>query len=179
MKPSSINIDFQVLVTHDPKVLVVADTSDWAHIVDKPAIIEIIIPGNVDPIVHYWSKGDVNVFNSSNLMLGCGECDEAGLGDLPDGIYQITLKGSPDSFNKTRQYLKSDITRRDIDKAVSTLNLGCGEYSRSYIDKVQKIELFMSAADSNARLGNFCEAQDLLFKVQKLAAKLKKCKQCV
>ena len=39
----TINLDFQVLSTGDPKILAIVDTSVWGFIEDKPAIIEIIL----------------------------------------------------------------------------------------------------------------------------------------
>jgi hypothetical protein len=66
---SQINIDFQVLTNYNPKYLVVVDTSDWQTLKGKPSIIEITLPGFSDPVVHYYSQGQVNVFNSIKLLL--------------------------------------------------------------------------------------------------------------
>ena len=45
MSVKNINIKFQILKNNDPKNLVVFDLSEWAHIYDKPSIIEILLPG--------------------------------------------------------------------------------------------------------------------------------------
>ena len=37
-----IKLDFQILNTGDPKLLIVMDTSVWGFIEDKPSIIEIL-----------------------------------------------------------------------------------------------------------------------------------------
>ncbi len=70
------------------------DTSIWSFIENKPAIIEIIPPGVVDPIVYNVAKNKTNIFNTSNL----GMSNIGVLNDLPDGVYKVTIKGSPDSF---------------------------------------------------------------------------------
>jgi hypothetical protein len=36
--------------------------------------------------------------------------------DLPDGIYDVTIKGSPDTFQKNRQYLRTTKTQLELDK---------------------------------------------------------------
>lgn len=174
-----INIDFQVIPTFDPKTILVVDTSNWAHITEKPSIIEITLPGESDVITHYFDKNKINILNSNNLYSTCHTCEEQPLIDLPDGIYTITVKGSPDKFNLTRQYLKTDVTRLKVDTFISTLNLNCDNISSDLINRIQRINLFLEAAESNTRLGNFFEAQQLLFKAQKYTTKLKGCKTCV
>lgn len=176
---TDINIDFQILQTNDPKVIVIVDTSDWGHIESKPSIIELTLPGEERKIVHYFEKHKVNVFNSVTLQQGCHTCPENSYVDLPDGIYHVTVKGSPDTFNLTRQFLKTDKTQLEIDKFIVALDLNCSSFSNEIVDKIQKITILMEAAESNTRLGNYYEAQSLLFKVQKLVNKLKGCKACV
>jgi hypothetical protein len=178
---SQINIDFQVLTNYNPKYLVVVDTSDWQNIKGKPSIIEITLPGFSDPIVHYFSQGQVNVFNSVNLGLNCKECGikEQDFNDLPDGIYQITVKGSPSNFQNTRYFLKNDSLRLKLDMAFMKFNLGCNEFDKTLLEKLQKIDFLIKAAESNVRLGHQCEAQELMFRAEKEINKLKNCKSCV
>lgn len=175
-----INVDFQVMPTQDPKYIVVVDTSNWEHIEHKPSIIEILLPGEQKPIVHYFDKGKVNVFNSYNLFLNCDSCYKGSeLAELPDGIYHITVKGSPETFNKTRQFLKDDKTRLELDRYLSSVSLKCEDFNKESIERIEKINLFLQGAEANTRLGQYCEAQELLFKAQKMMEKLKKCRLCV
>lgn len=174
-----INLDFQIVSTNDPKNIFVVDSSEWAQISSKPSIIEITLPGETEPIVHPFEKNKVNVFNSFNLNIHCTTCLEPDFKDLPDGIYHITVKGSPDSFSLSKQFLKTDKTQLEIDKFISSMNLSCGDFSKESMDKIQKIFILLEAAESNTRLGKYCEAQELLFKVQKLTKKLNGCKLCV
>jgi hypothetical protein len=180
MSKKKINIDFQVIDTRDPRVLMLADSSEWGQIEGQPAIIEIITPGESEPIVLNWDKKKINIFNSNNLLLTCptGDCEPADLIDLPDGVYEITLKGSPDTFNKTRKYLKTNLAQLELDKIYITLNLNCPETDTNILKTIQKIELLIKAAESNVRHDNMCEAQELFFKAQEMIEDIKGCSLC-
>lgn len=170
-----IKIDFQVLDTYDPFTFSVADYSNWAHIVDKPAIIEITLPGCSDVVTHYFQKGSINIFNSLNLGLNCSDCGDE-LVELDDGIYELTLKGSPDSFNKTRKFLRTVCTELELDKLFINTNLLCDNNS-GLIEKLFEIKFYLEAAKSNVRYDNICQSQELLFKAQEMIEKLShKCK---
>lgn len=177
---AKINIDFQILPTYDPKTIIVVDTSNWEQIESKPSIIEILLPGEITPITHYFDKNKVNVFNSQNLGLLCATCEDRDVFiDLPDGIYQFTVKGSPEKFTLKRDFLKTDLTQLELDKVILSFDLQCNDFSSEILNKIKKINLYLEAAESNTRLGYYCEAQDLLFKAQKMISKLKGCKVCV
>lgn len=182
---NKINIDFQIYDSRDPKVFILIDTSEWVQIKDKPAIIEIIVPGDNTPIKHYLEKNSVNVLNSVNLFLNCHDyCkeDEASLLDLPDGIYDVTIKGSPDNFQKNRQYLRTTKTQLELDKLFVGLSLECYNDNaelKAKISKLNEIQMLLKAAEANLRYNNNCVAQDLFHKAQDLISKTKKCKNCV
>ena len=176
-----INIDFQIYDSQDPKVFIVLDTSEWAHIENKPAIIEIILPGESKPITHYYAKNAVNILNPVNLNLDCGECFQSEM-ELPDGIYEVTVKGSPDKFEKNRKYLRTTKTQLDLDNLYIQLSLECFNDDndiKSKIEKLNEIQFLLKSAEANVRYGNNCTAQDLLFTAQKLISKHKKCSDCV
>ena len=102
----NIHVDFQIYDSNDPKQIIVLDTSIWSQIENKQSIIEIITPGSTDVITLPYFKNSVNILNSNTLQLNCFECGDNFI-DLPDGVYEITVKGSPDKFNKKRFYLKT------------------------------------------------------------------------
>lgn len=170
---SKINIDFQILTTYDPKFVLVVDTSAWGSIDGFPSIIEVTLPGREDAIVHFFDKHKVNAFNSHNLMNNCFDCDPADNIDLPDGIYTITVKGSPDKFYKTRYFLKTDRTRRELDEFIVSFNTKYELASQELLNKIQKINFYLEAAEANTRLGNFKEAQELLLRTKRSINKLK------
>lgn len=180
---NQINIDFQIYDSRDPNAFILLDTSEWSYIKDKPAIIEVIVPGETKPAVRYLSKNAVNVLNAAHLNLICETCDEKASDiELPDGIYDVTIKGSPDKFKRTRQYLRTTRTQLDLDNLFIQLSLECFSNDsdiKAKINKINEIQLLLKAAEANVRHGNNCVAQDLLFKAQDMISRSKKCKDCV
>ena len=176
-----INIDFQIYDSRDPKTIIILDTSEWLHIYRKPSIIEIILPGDSKPITHYFDKKSVNVLNSLNLNISCGNCFDVN-DDLPDGIYQITVKGSPDRFNKNKKYIRTTKTQLDLDNLYISLSLECFKDDNDIKNKIKDlnyIQLLLKASEANLRHDNSYVAQDLLFKAQDLIRKYKKCTNCI
>lgn len=174
---NTINIDFQIYDSKDPKKFIVLDTSNWGHIQEKPSIIEIILPGEVEPVVHYFNKNAVNIFNSTNLHLSCNDCNDSNI-DLPDGIYDITVKGSPDTFNSNLSYLRTTNTQLKLDKLYIKLSLECYKSDNDIskqIHKLNEIELLLKSAEANVRYGEDCIGQELLYKAQKLIDNNQKC----
>ena len=164
-----INVDFQVYDSGDPKVFIVIDTSEWAHIENKPTIIEIIPPGFDKPVINYFDQMKVNVFNSHNLGLSCFDCKGGGNIDLPDGIYDITLKGSPETFNRNKKYLRTTSTQLELDGLLLDLASDCGDIKdNNLFKKYQEIQMLLRAAEANVRHNNECVAQNLLLKAQGL-----------
>lgn len=175
-----INIDFQVLDTNDPRVILIADNSIWGHIEDKPTIIEITVAGESSPKVHYFKQKQLNSINSYHLGLSCpNECGEMEFTDIPDGIYTITVKGSPDKYFKTRKYLRTVLTRLELDKLYINLNLFCKEKNMDLYNLLIDIDLMLKSAEANVRHDNIAKAQELFFKAQALIQKAKGCKSCV
>lgn len=173
-----INVDFQVYDSGDPKVFIVIDTSEWAHIENKPTIIEIISPGFDKPVVNYFDQMKVNVFNSHNLGLRCFDCQGGENADLPDGIYDITLKGSPETFNKNRKYLRTTSIQLELDELLLDLTSDCGDIKDSNLfKKYQEIQMLLRASEANIRHNNICVAQNLLLKAQELIRD-SKCGKC-
>ena len=141
MSKENTDIDFQVINTLDPRVMPIADTSEWGQIEGKASIIEVILPGEESPIINYFDKSKINIMNSSNLKLICTvDCAEVELINLPDGIYEITVKGSPDTFFKTRKYLRTTLTQLELDKIFIQLNLTCKEKDTNILDTLYNIE---------------------------------------
>lgn len=175
-----IHIDFQVYDSNDPKRIIILDTSIWANIEDKPAIIEIITPGEKEPVAQVYTKNGVTILNSYTLGLNCSSCGE-NFYDIPDGIYEITVKGSPDKFNKKRYYLKTTLTQAKIDDLILRhYSNDCGECNENSIEisKILRYQDLISVAEAFLRKGHICEAQDILFKVQKFINKFNNCRKC-
>lgn len=172
----SINLDFQVVSAWDPKVLIVMDTSVWGYIEDKPAIIEIIVPGSSKVKTFDFEKGKCNIFNSSNLLLSSPDVKN----DLNDGIYSITIKGSPDDYCKSRYFLKADKFQLALDK----LYMSLGIFNKDAVvskqrDEILKIDSLAKTADAFVRDGKPNEGLDYFKRAYKRLNDLNDCANCL
>lgn len=171
---SKVIIDFEVIESYDPRVIRILDSSIWQHIENKPSAIDITIPGSKIPVKHYFTKNQFNTFNSINLNIDCTTsdcgCEGTEYSFLPDGVYIITVKGSPSKFFKTKSYLKTSSTRLEIDKLYLKSQLPC-EGNKNKTDHIEKMYSLIDMAESLVRLDDTCTAQEILFKVQRMLEK--------
>lgn len=168
----TINIDFQHLKSSDPKVLIIIDTSVWGVIENKRAVIEIITPGATKPVTYIFAKNKSNVFNSSNLYLSGtdSQCD------LPDGLYKITVKGSPDKYCKFRYILKDDITRLKLYNLRASLGFE-DEYKDSDLkDVIKKSKFYLDTANAAIVVGKPKKAMTFLTAASEILDKYENCK---
>lgn len=170
-----INIDFQVLSEYDPKVLAVWDRSNWLHIGNSPAIIEITLPGSNRPITFNYLKNGINNFNSHNLKITCfkGNCTEEEYGELPDGIYVITVKGSPSSFSRTKYHLKTDQLQKQIDTKLINLGFYFEESKVKERDDLLNVKVMLMQAEASIRREDVSLAKEFYTLAKK---KFEKCK---
>lgn len=170
MRKKDIHIDFNVLEIDNLKTLSIVDVSNWGAIEKEPSIIEIKLPGARKPITHFFEKNAINNFNSINLEINCvDKCEGFVLNDLPDGIYNITVKGSPSEYFIEKDYIRLTKIKLELDKKLISADMkGCGCTS-PLID----VEMLLKSAEANIRLGNTCNAKEDYLKATKL---LKKCK---
>lgn len=175
-------IDFSVLTQEDyfnPEILFIADTSKWLHLEDKPSIIEIQTPGSNTPVVNYFDKKAINTFRSVDLALNCPTCDKLEFHDLPDGVYNITLKASPSNFQKNRKYLRTTKARLELAKFLVSLNMGCeSEENKQLQEEVLKISLLLDSAEANVVFDNIQTAHDEYKIAKDKIEKLTNCKEC-
>ena len=155
-----INIDFQVFETGNPKILSVADTSDWLYAENKPAYISIRLPGSKKEKTLSFKKYAVNNFNSHTLGLSClkGDCTEEVYVELPDGIYTIKVLSGYEDIEKERYYLKTDKIALEIAKALTLIGF---DYNESTTDKIEpyiKIDQYLTVAKSWTKQGDFVKA---------------------
>ena len=170
----NINLDFQVLSTGDPKILVVIDTSVWGFIEDKPAIIEITPPGTTKVKVYNFVKGKSNVFNSSNLLISpVGQYN-----DLSDGIYRITVKGSPDTNCKHRDFLKTDKARLELAKIYVSLGFEDDEKTKQKKKTIQDIDLLIRAAEASTSIGKLKKGMAYFKKAVQYLKEYNDCENC-
>lgn len=173
-----IVIDFQVLPTQDPRILSVYDLSTWGHIADKPAVIEIYTPAEKDPVVLPYTKCAINTFNSVNLYLNCGDCGKDDKMDLPDGIYEITLKGSPSYFSKSIYYLRTTLTQLELDRIYINLDVLNKNPKKEILQKITDIEMLLRSAEANVKFENIDDAHQMFMEAQKLIEEMRGCLNC-
>lgn len=174
---NNINLDFEVIGSYNPKTLRVADQSEWGILADRPAIIEIKRPGSEKVYTYYLGKNQLNVFNSKTLGVNPGTPANDFV-DIPDGIYDITIKGSPSSYSANRKYLKTDSIRLNIDKVWARAGILCEDEDDEIIEKIKEVEFVLTVAESSMRLGNFDTVQQLMDKAQHLIDIINDCKYC-
>lgn len=174
---NNIHLDFEVIGSYNPKTLRVADQSEWGILADRPAIIEIKRPGSEDIYTYYLGKNQLNVFNSKTLGVNPG-APANDFVDIPDGIYDITIKGSPSSYSVNRKYLKTDSMRLNIDKVWARAGVLCEDEDDEIIEKIKEVEFVLTVAESSMRLGNFDTVQQLMNKAQHLIDVINDCKYC-
>lgn len=168
----NIDIDFQVLKTGDPKKLIVCDTSVWGIVEDKPAIIEIFTPTE-KLVKHYIAKNKNNVYNSSNLYLGSIYSKQ----DLPDGIYRITIKASPDTFYKTRNYIKTDKLQLEVDKLYLSMDLLGLDKDKALRKTLEDINFMICASEAATRRNETKRAISYYKEAQRIFDEHNRCKK--
>lgn len=170
----TVNIDFQMISSGDPKTLIVMDTSVWGFIEEKPSIIEIVVPGSQTPKIYNFVKNKTNIFNSSNLLLS----DVGVYNDLNDGIYKVTVKGSPDTIKKERYFLKTDIADLELDKLYLDLGFDNTEEIKALKKKIQDIELLINAAKALVKRGNLKKSHMFFKRAVEDINDYNECKTC-
>lgn len=177
MSTGKINIDFQVVVSGDPKYLLIVDTSNWVHIETKPSIIEISLPGYTNPKVLSFYKSKVNIFNSTTLGYTCEANCEEELIDLPDGIYKIVVKGSPDTFYKERYIIRNEKLKYDFAKFVVENGVKNMVVNESFFESEQyrNIKANTELSESFIYDGKINEANYHLKEAQNLLEKYQDC----
>lgn len=155
-----INVDFQVFETGNPKILSVADSSQWLYAENKPSYISIKLPGSKKYKTLSFKKYAVNNFNSHILGVSClkGDCTEEVYVNLPDGIYTIKLLSGYEDIEKERYYLKTDVIDLEIAKSLTLIGFDYNEDSVKQIKPYQQINNFLTVAKSWTKQGDFVKA---------------------
>lgn len=163
------NIDINISVSSSLYFLHVKDLSCWGVAENKPAVIEIKMPGYKKPISKYFDKKDTS-YDSLSLGINCGnECDKI---ELPDGIYDITLKASPDSFSYQTYYLKADKFQKEFDMAFIEA------FENEDISRLRELEDIVNVTSSYLRMGLVDKAGVAFQEANKKLNRIKNCKNC-
>lgn len=179
MDYKDIHIDFAVVDTDDPSFLRIDDTSYWGVIKDKPSVIDIKVPGFPDYVRNIFFKGEIVTFNSTSLNINCPTegCEKVEFMELPDGIYEIVLKGSPSTYQKKKHHLRTTKFDRRLDELIIEVYKECNG-CKNKIEGIYEIEFLKLSAEANIRQGDCKTAQEAFFRAQKLLNKLTNCENC-
>lgn len=165
-----INIAFDVFTGGDPYTIKIGDYSEWLTIKNSPAVAEITLPGASDPIIYSFVKGAINSYNSTTLYNDCIECEES---QLPDGIYNITIRGEGGHF-KQKYYLKTDVIDLEIGKKLIELGFVYTDTVKSKYEYIQQIKFHLDSAKANTTEGYIKDASKHFAEAQKMI----KCNNC-
>lgn len=147
-------IDFLVLDTYDIRVLLIVDNSNWQHLSEESSYIDITTPGRKNAVTHFFRKEKINIYNSNLLELSCEDCPD-GLGDLPDGIYEIEVYACEgDKFSEKKYYLRTVKALLRLDQVLINMALNCCLPDKAVMDRYLEIELLLKSAHANLRDGN-------------------------
>lgn len=171
-----IVVDFQILDTKDPNVLVIIDTSEWQHAEDKPATLFIKLPSSDEELHYRFVKGKTVVFNSHNLGVSCisGDCSEQNFMKLPDGLYKIRLQSGYEGISKERLYLRDHRFQMRFYNAILKL----GPYTSledCQIEIINNIQYTMLRAQAYVSEGNAKEGIKFFQEARALLDKLSRC----
>lgn len=170
-----IDIDFKVLESRDPKLLMVGDVSkDWWTAEDRPAYLSITLPNSNKPRNFTFIKHQLNVFNSITLGLNkfVGNCKEEVYLNLPDGMYRIELLSDFEGIKKEAIYLKTDILRKNIAEKIADSYLKDKTETRGLYDKISEIDYKLTVAESFTLQGYYKEANRFYSEALKKANEL-------
>lgn len=178
---NNIKLDFDVIGSN-PMNLLVVDKSEWGILGDRPAIVEISYNHN-ESKTFYLGKNQVNVFDSNTLDFYENE-PQKGLRDarefkpLPDGLYSITIIGSPSDYIFSRDYLKTDMMRLWMDRLWADAYNMDEQERKERTEKIKEVEFLILAAEAHMRLGQSYMAEGIFNTAIEVATRLFNCGEC-
>ncbi len=181
MSNLSVIINFIIPPTDDPKIICVADASNWGMAEGEPSYLTVLPPGSVNYIILNFVKHSLTFLNSTNLGLSCvtSECStEQNYEDLDDGIWEICLKSNYEGLDKKRLYLKDSSLRQEIDKLYIRAGIDYDPSSK-VIEALSEVEYLLQVAHAQIRRGDTPTAKKAFDKASKLVDQYKNCKNCI
>ncbi len=174
-------LNFHASSRKDPTRLILEDLSMWNNIQTLPATVSILVPGASIPETFGWAKNKRNHFNSINLNLTClQECTEQQYEPLPDGIYHIELKGTPDNiYSFKRAYLKTDNMFAQKAEIYMKAWQNADFKTQKVLDDLQNIEFQLQSAEAFTFKGDYGKAKRAFEEAQNLINKYSQCKDCL
>jgi hypothetical protein len=145
-------VNFYVLEDNDPKTISLLDKSVYFGDPEKP-LVSVIPPGFTGCIDKTYTPNSVIILTSDDLQLtysGTTGCTA----DIPDGVYQITLKFCPyTEFFQKRCHLKTSSFQRDLECFLLKIDSQCGCLDpRKIKEDIIDIEILLLSAKAEVNL---------------------------
>lgn len=159
MKP---NLDLLFPDTHNLKLLAVVDISSYpkGFRITHPNLE--VTPPNFERVHLSFSPGGMNLYNSHNLGLTCG--DECDLIDLPDGIWSMKYTIPPVADNYVEKtFLRVDQLKVRLERAFLCTNIDECDSDVKYQDmkRIDQIWFYIQGAIAEANQCNNMMAMKL------------------
>lgn len=179
----TVDINFQVLNTKDPKSILIGDSSQWGIAENQPAYLLIKPPGATNTINLNFPKHRITILNSVALGLSCihADCNGQSYEDLDDGVWEFCLQSSFEGLNKKRFYLKDDQLRQEIAKIRIALfdTQGFAFVESNTTKQLRLVEDMLSVANDLILEGRNRDAMKAYNEASKIVEKHKHCKDCI
>lgn len=146
---NTYRIDFLALSSNDTKTIVLVDTSNYLSFPEKP-LLDIVPPGYTGFIQVPYVPNSVIVLNSDTLKL-TEQCEYNELPDLPDGVYQITMKVCPyDQLYTKKCFIRTSL----LESQFQNLLLGITDDSIKIKKEIIDIDVLIMSAKAEANVCN-------------------------
>lgn len=170
MSVQTPRLDLTIFDSHDPKKLVIGDSSYYpaGWTISNPTL-QITVPGYGTKTVTFVAQS-INIYTSNDLGITC-DADPCDLADLPDGIYTIKYTINPAyKYSIIKSFMKVDaIWAKFDDKFLNLEMFTCdSQLSRNRQLQIDEIEFYINGAIS---AGNKCASKlaiDLYNKADRL-----------
>lgn len=171
------NIDFLIFESNDPKTITLLDRSRYLSTPEKP-VLDITLPGYTGFIEVPYTPNSIITLDSDSLQL-TEPCDYDELADLPDGVYQITMKVCPyDELFMKKCFIKTANLQALYQNLLIGLDLPCTCIDEQKLKKeLIDIELLIQSSKAETTICNVEKAtlkyQTAFNKIQRLIKKVK------
>lgn len=179
-------LDLDIIGTHNPKSIGIADITIYdSEIINTPTI-EVIPPGFGKVSLPFVPR-EVNIFNSNNLKLSNSQTSE-GLSILPDGIWKVKYSFAPATTNFiNKKFLRVDALMQKYFQAFLSIDFSdcadndgyCQKSKKEKEQKLREIELMINGAISAANRDQEIEAMQMYRRADSMIDRLDICKTCL
>lgn len=164
MITQNTSLNFNVIDTNDCHTFAILDTSYYSPLQQVTGnILQILVPGYLNPVELYYNQSGLSTFNSNNLGI-TNVIGPENYVDLPDGAYVIKMSICPYDQNWIEKvFYRTCKIDCKYDQAILQLDLNsCTTcYNDQLAELINTIRLYIDGCKANARNGNIRVATQL------------------